>query len=149
MSRCISIFDPTMPTGQCVHIAEDMICLLTLLHSGCDIPGSDHYLETGYLNWFCSVSACKHLKQNHNYTHSLLLAGSYFLVSQIQRVTPRTEVYHSDPSTDRSMKIVQQLEQVFDWYHKMFIELKGKISNSHHNVSAKKKKTLTILKHCF
>jgi hypothetical protein len=98
--------------------------------------------------WFCSVPAGKHLKED-NYTHPLLFAGSYFVLFQIHRVTRKIKMFHSDPSMDRSIKNVQQLEQVFEPHCKMFMELKEKISNSHDNVSAKKRKTLKILKVVF
>jgi hypothetical protein len=58
------------------------------------------------------------------YIHPSLLVGSYFTVSQICRVTPTIKLHHMDPSMDRSIKIVQQLKQVFQPYHVMFKELK-------------------------
>lgn len=45
----------------------------------------------------------------------------------------------------RSIKTVQQFEQVIEPYRMMFEELKEKISNPHHYVAAKKRKTLKKL----
>jgi hypothetical protein len=39
------------------------------------------------------------------YIYPSLFVGPYFTVSQICRVTPKINIYHSDPSIDRSMKI--------------------------------------------
>jgi hypothetical protein len=39
---------------------------------------------------------------------------------------------------DWSVRIVEQLERVFDSYRMVFRELTGKISGSHHDVFAKK-----------
>jgi hypothetical protein len=51
---------------------------------------------------------------------------------------------------DRSIKTVRQLEQVFEPYRVMFKELKEKEKQQpNHNVSAKKRKPLKVLKHCF
>jgi hypothetical protein len=51
---------------------------------------------------------------------------------------------------DRSIRIVRQLEQVFQPYRMTFKELnEKKVAVSHRNVSAKKRKTLKILKPCF
>jgi hypothetical protein len=43
---------------------------------------------------------------------------------------------------DRSIKIVQQLERVFEPYRMSFKKLKEKVSISHHNVAAKKRNAL-------
>jgi hypothetical protein len=36
------------------------------------------------------------------------------MVSQIRGIATRIKINHSEPSTDRSIKIVRQLEQVFE-----------------------------------
>lgn len=54
---------------------------------------------------------------------------------------PRIKVHHLDPSMDRSIKIIQQSEQVFEPYHMMFRELKGEKSALYNNVSEMKRKT--------
>jgi hypothetical protein len=55
---------------------------------------------------------------------SLFFAGSYFTVTQICVVVPITRIHHSGPAADRNMKIVRQLEQVFERYRMMFKKLK-------------------------
>jgi hypothetical protein len=59
------------------------------------------------------------------YIHPSLSARSYIAVSQLPRDAPRIEVRRSDPSTDRSIKIVPQLAQVFQPYRKKFRQLIG------------------------
>jgi hypothetical protein len=71
------------------------------------------------------------------------------MVSQICRVAPRIKIHHSDPSMDRMIRNVRQLKQVFEPYRMMFKQLRGKTRSSHHNVSAKKRKTLKKIKYCF
>jgi hypothetical protein len=44
----------------------------------------------------------------------------------LPRVAPRIEVHHTDPSMDRSIKIVRQIEEVFEPYCMMFKKLKGR-----------------------
>jgi hypothetical protein len=44
----------------------------------------------------------------HIYIHS------YYTVSQIRCIAARTKINHSEPSTDISIKIVRQLEQVYE-----------------------------------
>jgi hypothetical protein len=79
---------------------------------------------------------------NNIITHPSLFACSYFAVSQIRGVALRMKMHDSDPSTDRSIKTVRQLEHTFEPYRMVFWELKGKGSSCHHNVCAKKMKTL-------
>jgi hypothetical protein len=50
--------------------------------------------------------------------------GSFFAVSQILGVSPRIKIHHADSSMDRGIKIVPQVEQVFDLYRMMSKELK-------------------------
>jgi hypothetical protein len=65
------------------------------------------------------------------------------MVLQIFRVTPRIKIPRSDASMDRSIRIVRQLEQVFEPYCVMLKEVKEKKeAASHHNVSAKTRKTV-------
>jgi hypothetical protein len=52
--------------------------------------------------------------------------GSYFEASQIHDVSAKIKIHHSDPSMDRSIKIVRQFEQDFEPYRVMFKELKEK-----------------------
>jgi hypothetical protein len=52
--------------------------------------------------------------------------GLYSIVSQIRRVAPRIKIYHSDPLNDKSIKIFQQLKQIFKPYCIMYKELEGK-----------------------
>jgi hypothetical protein len=59
-------------------------------------------------------------------------------VLQIHRIAPRIKVHLSDPSEDRSIKNVRQLESIFEPYRTMFMEMKEERSRSYHNVSAKK-----------
>jgi len=60
---------------------------------------------------------------------------------------PRTKISHSDPSTDRSIRNVRQLKQVFEPYRTMFKEVKvKKEATSHLTVSAKESETLKMLK---
>jgi hypothetical protein len=47
------------------------------------------------------------------------------MVLQICNNAPITKIYHLNPSIDRSIKIVQQLEQVFRPYCIMFVEMNG------------------------
>jgi hypothetical protein len=56
------------------------------------------------------------------YTYPSLFTGWYFAVSQIRGVAPRIKIHHSD----RSTRIVRQLEQVFEQYRMMFKDLKEK-----------------------
>jgi hypothetical protein len=74
------------------------------------------------------------------HTHASLFVGSYLVVSQIPGIVQRIKIHHSDPSMDRSIKIVEQLEQIFEPYVQGY-EWKEKSSSSHHNVSAKDRKT--------
>jgi hypothetical protein len=53
---------------------------------------------------------------------------------------PRIKINHSDPSVDMNIRIVLQLEQVFEPYHMIFRELKGE--NKKQLVSAKKRNTV-------
>ena len=76
-----------------------------------------------------------------------LFAGSYSTVSQICWVAPGIKINHSDSSTDRSIRTVRQLEQVFEPYRRMFMEMRGEKSSSHRSVSVKERNTLRILKH--
>jgi hypothetical protein len=61
-----------------------------------------------------------------NNTHPTSSAGSYFEVSQIRGVAQRMKVHHSEPSMDRSIKIVPQLEQGLEPYSIMFKGLRAK-----------------------
>jgi hypothetical protein len=70
-------------------------------------------------------------------------------VSQIRGVSSKIKIRHSDPSADRSIKIVRKREEVFHPCRMMFKELKEKVAGSHHNVSAKKKRTLKNIKRYF
>jgi hypothetical protein len=63
---------------------------------------------------------------------SFFFADSYFEVLQICGVVPITRIHHSDPAADRSMKIVRQLEQVFERYRMMFKKLKERKKKSAH-----------------
>jgi hypothetical protein len=56
----------------------------------------------------------------------------------------------SDPSKDRSIEIVRQLEQVFEPYRMMFKELnEGKESRSHHDISTKEGGRKVKMINCF
>jgi len=65
----------------------------------------------------------------------------------IEKGTEKTLRY-SDPSMDRRIKTIGELEQVFEPCHMILKGLKGGggcgRSTSHHNVSAKKRKTLSV-----
>ena len=61
-----------------------------------------------------------------HYTYHSIFSGSFLAVSQIRGVAPRIKLYHSDPSTDRSTRIVRHIEQNFDLHRMMFGDLKGK-----------------------
>jgi len=50
----------------------------------------------------------------HIYIHSSLFAGSCCTVSQIRGIATSIKINHSEPSKERSIKIVRQLEQVFE-----------------------------------
>ena len=49
---------------------------------------------------------------------------------------------------DRSIKIFGQLAEVFEPYLRMFMEMKENRNIPHINVSAKKRKALTIIIYC-
>jgi hypothetical protein len=60
-------------------------------------------------------------QQAYSAVHSFLaFVGLYFMVLQICNNAPITKIYHLNPSIDRNIKIVQQLEQVFRPYCIMF-----------------------------
>jgi hypothetical protein len=54
---------------------------------------------------------------------SLAEGGLNFMFLQILGVAPRIKIHYLDPTVDRSIKIVQQLEQVFEPYRVFFKEL--------------------------
>jgi hypothetical protein len=58
--------------------------------------------------------------RNKRHLHSPLALRGFVLPG----VAPRIEVNHSDPSVDRTIKIVRQIEEVFEPYSMMFKELK-------------------------
>ena len=49
------------------------------------------------------------------------------------RGLPNNKICYSDPSVDRIIEIVGQLEQVYEPYRKVLKEMKGKISNFYDN----------------
>ena len=53
---------------------------------------------------------------------------------------PKKKGRHSDPSVDRIIEIIRQLEQVFESYRIVFKEMKEKINHFDDDVSAKKVK---------
>jgi hypothetical protein len=79
--------------------------------------------------------------------------GSSYAVSLVRGIASRIKTYHSNPAMDRSVKIVRHLEQVFEPYRMMFMELEGgggrKEAAPHHNISEKKRKNTKIVKNCF
>jgi hypothetical protein len=58
---------------------------------------------------------------------SLAVRGLYYINSQIRGVVPRIKIYQKNlyPSVDRSIRGVQQLQQVFEPYHVMLKQPKG------------------------
>jgi hypothetical protein len=58
------------------------------------------------------------------YTHLSIFTGSYFAFSQIRRFATRIRIQYTNPSMDRSIEIVRQLEQVFQPHRTMFEEFK-------------------------
>jgi antirestriction protein ArdC len=56
----------------------------------------------------------------------LLSVDSFFAASQICGVAPRVKMYHSNSSMRRSIKMIRQLEQIFELFCMIFRELKGK-----------------------
>jgi hypothetical protein len=72
------------PVKGAAHVAENTTCLLIVTHSMYDVPGSDLYLQTGHpnLQFYVVLLSLRAntLKQDHNYTHSLLFVGTYFMV---------------------------------------------------------------------
>jgi hypothetical protein len=66
------------------------------------------------------------------YTHSSLLAGLYFAVPQIRRVTPQIKIHHSDPSMHKSIKTVRKLEQLFVPNRTVFKKLMGEKKETAH-----------------
>lgn len=50
------------------------------------------------------------------------------------------KINRSDPKVHWNVKMVRQLQHVLDSYRMMFRELTGKISSSHYDASAKKRK---------
>lgn len=73
------------------------------------------------------------------YTHTSPSAGTYFAVLQTRRVSPRIK-------SRRSIKIVRQLEQVFEPYLMLFRETKKQAARDH-NISTKENKHYKTLKH--
>jgi hypothetical protein len=73
------------------------------------------------------------------YSHPSRYAGSYSEVSQISWLALRIKIFHPHRSMDRSITIVRNLQQIFEYYCLIFKELKKKESPSH-DVTAKKKK---------
>jgi hypothetical protein len=67
------------PVNSAVRVPENTTCLLILTHSKYDVPGSDLCLQTGHLNLKVLCGPALSL-QDQNYTHSLLCAGSHFMV---------------------------------------------------------------------
>jgi hypothetical protein len=74
----------------------------------------------------------------------MAIMSSYFTVSLICVVALRIRIHHSDPLLDRSIKIVGQLQHVFESCRTIFKEVG--ISGSHHSFSAKEGKTLKYTK---
>ena len=66
------------------------------------------------------------------YIHPSLSVRSYFAVSQIPGVVQRINLQRSEPATDRSIKFVPKLAQVFQPYRKMFRQLMGGGGGKHH-----------------
>ena len=95
-----------------------------------DVPSSDLYLQTGHLNLqfyvvLLSLQA-NNLKQDHNYTHSLLFVGSYFMDFFKYAGLPQELKYMSQTLQWVGASKVQQFEQVIEPYCMMFKELKEK-----------------------
>jgi hypothetical protein len=81
--------------------------------------------------------------------HSSLLFCRFILHSfAICRVTPKIKMHNSNPSKDRSIKIVRHLKQVFKPYHMMVKELGGGAAPITMFLQ-RKRKPLKILKYCF
>jgi hypothetical protein len=81
------------------------------------------------------------------YAHPSLFADWYLAVSRIRGFAPIVKILHWDPSVGRRIRTIGQLEQVFEACRTMLRGLKGEgvgKSTSHHNVSAKKRKTLEV-----
>ena len=78
------------------------------------------------------------------YAHPSLFADWYLAVSRIRGFAPVVKIHHSDPSLGRRIKIIGELEQVFEPCRMMLKGLGCGRSTSHHNVSAKKIKTLKV-----
>jgi hypothetical protein len=105
-------------------LAYDVHCSFTFLH-----------IIFLIANVLCRVQNINFLFMQHSrsfvayprtfkYTHPPLFAGSYFVaVWQIPGVASRMQIHHSGPSMYRSIKIVRQIEQVFEPYRMMFKEL--------------------------
>jgi hypothetical protein len=73
-----------------------------------------------------------------HYSHlSLAFHGFVLFGFANSRGRPKNKVHHSDPSVDRSIRIVGRLEQVFEPYRMSWRETS---SSSYHSVVAKKRK---------
>jgi len=74
------------------------------------------------------------------FSHSSLLSGLCFAVSQIHWVAARIKIHLSNPSVERTTEIVQHFEQVFYPCRMTFKELKvKKEAVPYYNISVKKR----------
>jgi hypothetical protein len=66
--------------------------------------------------------------KEESYFHTLIPRFSRVRTSRFVKFTesPQEQKCHSDPSIDRSVKIIRQLEEVLERYSMMFKELKEK-----------------------
>jgi hypothetical protein len=107
--------------------------------------------ETGKRTWYIQVGSYDtYISASDLKLHSsVAFRGSYFAVSQFCGVAPRIKIYHSDPSTNRSIRIVRHLEQAFGPYPMMFMELKEIKKHFPLHCVCKEKKNTKTYKHFF